>query len=57
MGDRPGNFAVQNADLILAVGNRLPIRVVGYNWKTWAREAEVIMVDVDEAELKNIPYM
>ena len=52
MGDRPGNFAVQNADLILAVGNRLPIRVVGYNWKTWAREAEVIMVDVDEAELK-----
>ena len=52
MGDRPGNFAVQNADLILAVGNRLPIRVVGYNWKTWAREAEVIMVDVDAAELK-----
>ena len=37
MGDRPGNFAVQNADVILAVGNRLPIRVVGYNWKSWAR--------------------
>ena len=52
MGDRPGNFAVQNADLILAVGNRLPIRVVGYNWKTWAREAEVIMVDIDQAELR-----
>lgn len=52
MGDRPGNFAVQNADLVLAVGNRLPIRVVGFNWKTWAREAEVIMVDIDPAELK-----
>ena len=52
MGDRAGNFAVQNADLVLAVGNRLPIRVVGYNWKTWAREAEVIMVDVDPAELR-----
>lgn len=51
MGDRPGNFAVQNADLILAVGNRLPIRVVGYNWETWAREAYVIDVDVDKAEL------
>ncbi len=51
MGDRPGNFAVQNADLVLAVGNRLPIRVVGYNWETWAREAEVIMVDIDPAEL------
>lgn len=52
MGDRPGNFAVQNADLILAVGNRLSIRQVGYNWQTWAREAHVIMVDVDPAELK-----
>ena len=52
MGDRPGNFAVQNADLVLAVGNRLSIRQVGYNWKTWAREACVIMVDVDEAELR-----
>lgn len=52
MGDRAGNFAVQNADLLLVVGNRLPIRVVGYNWKTWAREAEVIMVDIDKAELK-----
>lgn len=52
MGDRPGNFAVQNADLVLAVGNRLSIRQVGYNWKSWAREAHVIMVDVDPAELK-----
>ena len=52
MGDRAGNFAVQNADLVLAVGNRLSIRQVGYNWKTWAREAHVIMVDVDAEELK-----
>lgn len=51
MGDRAGNFAIQNADLILAIGTRISIRQVGYNWKTWAREAEVIMVDVDEAEL------
>ncbi len=52
MGDRAGNFAVQNADLVFAVGNRLSIRQVGYNWKSWAREAFVIMVDVDPAELK-----
>lgn len=52
MGDRAGNFAVQNSDLVLAVGNRLSIRQVGYNWKTWAREAFVIMVDADAAELK-----
>ena len=52
MGDRPGNWAIQNADLILAVGTRISIRQVGYNWKTWARAAEVIMVDIDEAELR-----
>lgn len=52
MGDRSGNFAVQNADLVLAIGTRISIRQVGYNWKTWAREAEVIMVDIDRAELK-----
>ena len=52
MGDRPGNWAIQNADLILAVGTRISIRQVGYNWKTWARAAEVIMVDIDQGELK-----
>lgn len=52
MGDRPGNWAIQNADLILAVGTRISIRQVGYNWETWARAAEVIMVDIDKAEMK-----
>ncbi len=52
MGDRPGNWAIQNADLILAVGTRISIRQVGYNWKTWARAAEVIMVDIDPGEMK-----
>lgn len=52
MGDRPGNWAIQNADLVVAIGTRISIRQVGYNWKTWARAAEVIMVDIDQAELK-----
>ncbi len=52
MGDRPGNWAIQNADLILAIGTRISIRQVGYNWQTWAREAKVIMVDIDKAEMK-----
>lgn len=52
MGDRPGNWAIQNADLIIAIGTRISIRQVGYNWKTWARCAKVIMVDIDRAEMK-----
>ena len=51
-GDRPGNFAVQNADFILSIGSRLSIRQVGYNFKTWAREAFTIVCDIDEEELK-----
>ncbi len=52
MGDRPGNFSVQNSDLVFSVGSRLSIRQVGYNYKTWARKAYVIMNDVDQEELK-----
>ncbi len=52
MGDRPGNFAVQNSDLLLSVGSRLSIRQVGYNYQTWARAAEKIVVDIDSEELK-----
>ena len=52
MGDRAGNFAVQNSDLVFAVGNRLSIRQVGYNYQTWAREAYVIVNDIDAEELK-----
>ena len=52
MGDRPGNFAVQNSDLFLSIGSRLSIRQVGYNYKSWAREAYTIVEDVDSEELK-----
>lgn len=52
IGDRAGNFAVQNADLLLVLGARLNIRQISYAWEHFARAAFKIMVDVDEAELK-----
>ena len=52
MGDRAGNFAIENADVILAIGTRLSIRQVGYNYKDWAKNAKVIMVDIDKEEFK-----
>ena len=52
LGDRPGNWAIQNADLVLSVGCRLSCRQVGYNVHSWAREAFVIMVDIDKYELQ-----
>ena len=51
LGDRPGNWAIQNADLILSIGCRLSRRQVGYDVTTWARAAHVIMVDIDKYEL------
>jgi acetolactate synthase-1/2/3 large subunit len=52
VGDRPGNFTVQNSDVLLVVGCRLAIRQISYNWQSFARAAYKIMVDVDEAELR-----
>lgn len=52
MGDRAGNFAVQNSDLVVAIGTRISIRQVGYDFDTWAREARLIMVDIDKSEMK-----
>lgn len=52
IGNRAGNFAVQNSDCILILGSRLNIRQISYNWQSFARHAYKIMVDVDAAELK-----
>lgn len=52
IGDRPGNFTVQNSDFLLILGCRLNIRLVSYNWEKFARHAFKVMVDVDAAELK-----
>ncbi len=51
IGTRAGNFTVQNADLVLILGARMCIRQVSYNWKSFARHAYKIQVDVDPAEL------
>lgn len=51
-GTRAGNFAIQNSDLVLSIGSSLNIPVIGYQYKTFAREAKIVVVDVDENEHK-----
>ncbi len=51
MGDRTGNFAVQNSDFLLCIGNRLNVYQIGYQYDLWAREAYKVMVDIDALEL------
>jgi len=49
-GDRAGNFAVQNADFLIVLGSRLSISLTGFEYDKFAREAEIVVVDVDEVE-------
>ena len=51
IGQRAGNFVLQNADLVLSLGSRNNIRQVSYNWENFGCRAVKIAVDVDPAEL------
>ncbi|MSU08587.1 thiamine pyrophosphate-binding protein [Veillonellaceae bacterium WCA-693-APC-5D-A] len=51
VGTRAGNFAVQNCDLLISLGCRLNIRMIGYNHFDFAKNAYKIIVDIDKREL------
>jgi len=48
---RAPNFAVQNCDLLIAIGARLDNVVTAYNSEFFARSAKKVVIDVDECEL------
>ena len=55
-GSRWSNLLLQQADLIIAVGARLGLMQVGYNWKNFAPRAQIVQVFSDEIEMsKNFP--
>jgi len=47
---RAGNFAVQNADLVLVIGCRLSSMLTGNDFAKFARAARIIVVDIDPVE-------
>ena len=47
---RAGNFTVQNADLLLVLGSRLNSLTTGTDFCSFARAAEIIVVDIDPVE-------
>lgn len=51
LGNRSGNFTLQNADLVLCLGSRNNIRQSSYNWQNFAQNAKKIIIDIDKAEL------
>ncbi len=51
-GSRAGNFVVQNSDLVIAIGNRMSIPMIGYEQSEFARNAKIVQVDIDKLELE-----
>lgn len=49
---RSGNFTIQNADLVLILGNRLSAYSTGVDYCDFARDAQTIVVDIDPVEHK-----
>ena len=58
IGDRAGNFALQNCDLLISMGCRMAQGIIGYREDWFAREAKIIYIDNDPNELEknNIHY-
>lgn len=50
IGNRSGNFAIQNADLVLCLGSRMCKSITGYKRELFAREATIVYIDIDESE-------
>ncbi|NVN98801.1 MAG: thiamine pyrophosphate-binding protein [Geobacteraceae bacterium] len=50
-GDRAANFTIQNADLMIVLGCRLSVGLIGYDYKNFAPHAKKIVVDIDPLEL------
>ncbi|MCG2712470.1 MAG: thiamine pyrophosphate-binding protein [Candidatus Omnitrophica bacterium] len=46
-GDRAGNLATQNSDLLIIIGTSLPVAEIGYEYDEFAREAKKVVVDID----------
>jgi len=51
-GDRPGNMAVQNSDLVISIGCRLSVSSTGHEYHNFAREAKIVVIDIDPIEHK-----
>jgi acetolactate synthase-1/2/3 large subunit len=58
IGDRHGNFTMQNCDLLISLGCRMAQGIIGYRADWFAREAKIVYIDNDQNELEksNLDY-
>lgn len=52
-GQRGANLAMQNCDLIISLGSHLSVSLTSMRFHDFARDAKVVMVDIDRGELEH----
>jgi acetolactate synthase-1/2/3 large subunit len=57
VASRGANFTVQNADLVIAIGCRMDFSITGFDRTQFARAAEIVVVDIDAAEIAKLGDM
>jgi acetolactate synthase-1/2/3 large subunit len=50
---RYGNFAIQNADLLIFMGARMSPQILGSNPNSFSPKSNKVIIDIDENEFKN----
>lgn len=56
-GKRSSNFILQKSDLVIVMGSRLAIPQTGYDLKEYARNATIVMIDIDETEFRDFAHV
>ena len=51
VGQRRGNFALQNSDLMISIGSGMSLAAIGFNFQEVAPRAKKVMVNIDPGEL------
>lgn len=51
-GNQTANYAIDNCDLLLIIGERMQLTQTSYHWRNFGLETKKIMVDIDANELR-----
>ena len=51
-GNKAANYAIDNCDVLLIIGERMQLTQTSYDHESFARQAITIMVDIDQGEMR-----
>ena len=54
LGQKTSNYLIQESDLIISLGSRLNVKMIGYDSKKFAPLAKKFIIDIDKNELNKL---